>query len=293
MSRGIYDKGEEDKGFNELYTRWFQFAALCPLFRAHGADFPREPWAFGNPESRTYQTLLRFTNLRYRLMPYIYSLSWKVTSENYTMMRALPFDFMDDSAVFNINDQYMFGPSIMVCPVVQPLYYHRDNVKIDSSSYTREVYLPKGAEWYDFWTGKELEGGQEVKADASYETMPLFIRAGSVIPMGPFIQYSTERGDPIEIRIYSGADGRFTLYEDENDNYGYEKGIYSTIEFKWDDAHKRLTIGERKGSFPGMLKERTFDIVLVKESKGVGVDVSTIVDKTVRYSGKEVVVDFL
>jgi alpha-D-xyloside xylohydrolase len=292
FSNGAYEKGQEDNGFKELYTRWFQFAAFCPLFRAHGADFPREPWAFGTPESRTYQTLLKFTNLRYRLMPYIYSVAWKVTSQNYTMMRALPFDFMSDSAVYNINDQYMFGPSFMVCPVVRPLYYHRNNVKINSSSYTREVYLPKGAKWYNFWTGKKFDGGQKVEADALYETMPLFIRAGSIIPMGPFIQYSTERSDTIEIRIYPGADGEFTLYEDENDNYDYLKGFYSLTTFRWNDTQKRLTVGERKGSYPGMPKEHMFNIVLVKENKGVGVEASTMLDKTIKYSGKEVVVDF-
>ena len=292
FSNGAFEKGQEDEGFKELYTRWFQFAAFCPLFRAHGADFPREPWAFGPPESRTFQTLLKFTNLRYRLMPYIYSTAWKVTSDNYTMMRALPFDFLKDSAVYSINDQYMFGPSIMVCPVVQPLYYHRDNVKITSTSYIRDVYLPKGTRWYDFWTGRQSAGGQTIKADASYETMPLFIRSGSIIPMGPFVQYSTEKSDPIEVRIYPGADGEFTLYEDENDNYDYLKGLYSQIRFHWNDAQKNLTVGAREGSFPGMPKEHTFNFVLVKENKGTGVDVSTTIDKTIRYSGKETVVNF-
>ena len=292
FSNGAYEKGQEDEGFKELYTRWFQFAAFCPLFRAHGADFPREPWAFGAPESLTYQTLLKFTNLRYRLMPYIYSLAWEVTSENYTMMRALPFEFMNDPAVHTINDQYMFGPSIMVNPVVRPLYYHRNNVKINSSSFTREVYLPEGTEWFDFWTGKQFEGGQTVEADASYGTMPLFVRAGSIIPMGPFVQYATEQADPIEIRVYTGADGEFSLYEDENDNYNYQKRLYSLIGFQWDDAHKRLTIGARKGSYPGMPKEHTFNIVLVKEDNGVGVEISRGFGKTIKYSGKEVVLGF-
>jgi alpha-D-xyloside xylohydrolase len=292
FSNGAYEKGQEDEGFKELYTRWFQFAAFCPLFRAHGADFPREPWAFGTTESRTYQTLLKFTNLRYRLMPYIYSMAWKVTSENYTMMRALPFDFMSDSTVFNINDQYMFGPSIMVNPVVRPLYYHSDNVKVNLTNYTRKVYLPEGTVWHDFWTGKKFDGGQEIEVDASYETMPLFVRAGSIIPMGPFIQYSTEKSDPIEIRIYPGADGEFTLYEDEKDNYNYLKGFYSLTTFRWNDAQKRLTVEARKGFYPGMLKERTFNIVLVRENKGVGVEMPITLDKKIKYSGKEAVIDF-
>lgn len=287
FSRGEFEKGQEDEGFKELYTRWFQFAAFCPLFRAHGADFPREPWAFGNPESRTYKTLLKFTNLRYRLMPYTYSLAWKVTDEDYTIMRALLFDFMSDSATYDISDQYMFGPSFLVCPVVRPLYYLPDNIKMDSSAYLRKVYLPKGTEWFDFWTGKQFEGGQKVDADASYETMPLFIRAGSVIPMGPFIQYATEKSDPVEIRIYPGANGEFTLYEDENDNYDYEKGFYSNIEFKWNDATHTLTIGKRRGTFPGMLNTRTFDVVIVSPDHGTGVGVTERTDKVVKYAGAE------
>jgi alpha-D-xyloside xylohydrolase len=292
FANGAFEKGQEDEGFKELYTRWFQFAAFCPLFRAHGADFPREPWAFGTPESRTYQTLLKFTNLRYRLMPYIYSIAWKVTSENSTLMRALPFDFMKDSTVFNINDQYLFGPSILVNPVVRPLYYHPDNVKINTSSFTREVYLPKGTEWFDFWTGKRFEGGQKVEADASYETMPLFVKAGSIIPFGPFIQYSTEKEDPIELRIYPGADGEFALYEDENDNFNYENGAYSIITFKWDDKKKALTINGRQGSFSGMLAERKFNIVQVTVGTGVGIETVKKYDKIVTFKGKKVVVNW-
>ncbi len=289
FSNGVFEKGQEDEGFKELYTRWFQFAAFCPLFRAHGADFSREPWAFGTPESRTYRTLLKFTNLRYRLMPYIYSMAWKITNENYTLMRALPFDFMNDSATYNINNQYMFGPSIMVNPVVKPMYYHTNNVKIDSSDYKSEVYLPKGAQWFDFWTGKQYDGGQNIKADASFETMPLFVRAGSIIPFGPFIQYSTEKTDPLEIRIYTGSDGEFSLYEDENDNYSYEKGVYSLISFKWDNAQKILTISDRKGDFPSMQKNRTFNVVIVSDSKGKGVETTEIPTTTIQYVGKKMV----
>ncbi len=289
FSNGVFEKGQEDEGFKELYTRWFQFAAFCPLFRAHGADFPREPWAFGPEESKTYKTLLKFTNLRYRLMPYIYSLAWKVANENYTIMRALPFDFVNDTTTFSINDQYMFGPSIMVCPVVKPLYYLPDNVKMKTSEFTRDVYLPANIEWIDFWTGEKYEGGKIIKADASFETMPLFVRAGSIIPFGPFMQYATESCDPLEIRIYPGADAEFNLYEDENDNYDYEKGIYSLIPFKWNNDKKELTIGERKGEFPGMLKQRNFKIVLVNESRGNGVEITESPDKIVRYNGKETV----
>jgi alpha-D-xyloside xylohydrolase len=300
FSNGVFEKGQEDKGFLELYTRWFQFAAFCPLFRAHGADFPREPWAFVNQDSLTYRTLLKFTNLRYRLIPYLYSTAWRVTNENYTLMRALPFDFMNDSATYNINNQYMFGPSFLVNPVVEPLYYLPNSIKVEGSIapdantntkletksdyYAREVYLPKGTQWFDFWTGKSYSGGITLKADARFETMPLFVKAGSIIPMGPFIQYSTEKTDPLEIRIYPGANGKFTLYEDENDNYNYEKGVYSLIEFNWNDALKTLTISGRKGEFPGMLNKRKFEIVLVNENSGIGIETKGI-SKAIDYSG--------
>jgi alpha-D-xyloside xylohydrolase len=302
FSNAVFEKGQEDKGFHELYTRWFQFAAFCPLFRAHGADFPREPWAFATQDSLTYRTLLKFTNLRYRLMPYIYSIAWKVTNENYTMMRALPFDFMNDSATYNINNQYMFGPSFLVNPVVEPLYYLPNSIKVEgsiepdanttnkieakSNYFVRPVYLPKGTKWFDFWTGKNYEGGNTIKADARFETMPLFVKAGSIIPMGPFIQYSTEKTDPMEIRIYPGANGEFTLYEDENDNYNYEKGVYSLIEFHWNNALKTLTISNRKGEFPGMLNKRKFEIVLVNENSGIGIETPAIL-KAIDYSGKK------
>lgn len=291
FSNGVFEKGQEDEGFKELYTRWFQFAAFCPLFRAHGADFPREPWVFGSPDSKTYQTLLKFTNLRYRLMPYIYSLAWKVTNKDYTIMRALPFDFMNDSVTYTINDQYMFGPAFLVNPVVKPLYYLPNNIKLNSSDYTRDVYLPKNMKWFDFWTGKQFDGGKQIKSDARYETMPLYVKAGSIIPFGPFIQYSTEKNDPIELRIYSGADGEFTLYEDENDNYNYEKGVYSLINFKWDNNKKSLTISDRIGTFPGILKERTFNIVLVDGKKGMGINIADKFDKVLKYQGKKVIVN--
>lgn len=292
FSNGVFEKGQDDEGFKELYTRWFQFAAFCPLFRAHGADFPREPWAFGDPNSKTYATLLKFTNLRYRLMPYIYSLAWKVTNDNYTIMRALPFDFQSDSSTFTINDQYMFGPSFLVCPVVEPLYYRPNNVKVNNKELTKSVYLPEGTQWFDFWTGKQYTGGQIIKADAVFETMPLYVRSGSIVPMGPFIQYSTEKSDPLEIRIYPGADGEFTLYEDENDNYNYQKGIYSLISFKWNDARKTLTIEDRYGQFPGMLKDRSFSIVLAGTSTVNGVEVNTKPSKKINYSGKKLLVKF-
>jgi len=305
FSNGDYEKGQQDSAFHELYTRWFQFASFCPLFRAHGWHFPREPWAFGDSASQTYKTLLKFTNLRYRLLPYIYSQAWRVTNEDYTIMRGLTFDFQDDPATHDINNQYMFGPSFLVSPVVEPLYYLPNSIKVQGSiapdanttnkievntnHFVSSVYLPKGTQWYDFWTGKNYDGGKTIKADARFETMPLFVKAGSIIPMGPLVQYSTEKTDPIEIRIYPGADGEFALYEDENDNYNYEKGVFSLISFKWNDGQKTLTIDDRKGEFPGMLKERVFNITMVGEKSGMGVEIPLSFSKTIKYMGEKVI----
>lgn len=285
FSNGVFEKGQADEGFHELYTRWFQFAAFCPLFRAHGADFPREPWAFGDPSSRTYTTLLKFTELRYRLMPYIYSTASRVTSDGYTMMRSLLFDFPSDTACYTINDQFLFGPSILVNPVMEPMYSLPGNVPVKNASFTRSVHLPAGAAWVDLWTGAAHAGGQQITADASFTTMPLFIRVGSIIPFGPKMQYATERTDPIELRIYPGADGSFTLYEDENDSYRYEKGVCSRIEFRWKDAAKELTIGGRNGSFPGMVQNRKFRIVIVKGAHGSGLSETEQPDRIVSYNG--------
>ena len=291
FSNGDFEKGQQDSAFHELYTRWFQFASFCPLFRAHGWHFPREPWAFGDSTSRTYKTLLKFTNLRYRLLPYIYSQAWKVTNENYTIMRGLLFDFPDDSKVYDINDQYMFGRSFLIAPVVTPLYFQPGNVKMNTKDFSRSVYLPSNSDWIDFWTGKKYSGGQEINTDASFETMPLFVKAGSIIPMGPFVQFTTEKTDPVEIRIYPGANGEFVLYEDENDNYNYEKGLYSLIKFKWDDTAKTITIEDRNGEYPGMMKNRNFSIALVNENNGTGINISKQT-KNIGYSGEKKIIKF-
>jgi alpha-D-xyloside xylohydrolase len=275
---GDFDGGLADDNYKELYVHWFQFGVFCPIFRAHGTDFPREIWRFGEPGSWAYDALLKFDNLRYRLLPYIYSMAWKISNEGYTLMRGLVMDFRHDHQVFEIGDQFMFGTSILVNPVTKP------------KATFREVYLPLGSNWYNFWTGKKYSGGQTLPVPAPIDEIPLFIKAGSIIPMGPFIQYATESVDPIEIRIYPGADGNFTLYEDENDNYNYEKGVYSTIDFKWDDKSRQLIIEDRKGEFPKMLKSRKFYIILVTEGKGVGVDLVQNPDKIIQYDGKKIVV---
>lgn len=257
----------------KLFTRWFQFGSFSPIFRIHGKG---ERAIFSkNWDEKTRDILLKYDNLRYRLTPYNYSLGWKVTNEAYTIMRNLVFDFRNDPNIHSIPDQYMYGPAFLVNPVT------------DSLATSRKVYLPAKTKWYDFWTGKQCAGGQTIDAVAPIETMPLYVRAGAVVPMGPFIQYAEEKSsEPMEIRIYPGADGTFTLYSDENDTYNYEKGAYATVDLQWNDRKKTLTIGDRKGSFPGMETTQKFNIVLVSQSEGVGIGISKNPVKSVTYAGK-------
>lgn len=430
---GVFSKGGKDPAYQELYARMFQFGAFCPIFRSHGSETPREIWEF----DEFSESLVKINHLRYRLMPYIYSLAWRVTDEGYTIMRGLAMDFTEDVKTYNINDQFMFGPAIMVCPVTEYMihhppensvlitpghfrtrdgkpglhasYYKDPDYKIMSheeivpdinylwytgrpdyvtdSAYairwegklipaqsgkhqfhikcydakriildgkelpfiytsveqytdfvqleagkeydfvmetenrstgaakvklywktpdifkreataekrqkTRPVYLPARSEWTDFWTGKTMSGGQIINADAAIDKLPLLVKAGSIIPMGPFIQYSTEKAaDPVELRIYPGADATFTLYEDENDNYNYEKGVYSVINFHWDDLKQQLTVHERKGKFPGMLETRKFNLVVVKENHGTGIEATSKPDMIITYNGEQQVVKF-
>ena len=430
---GVFNTGGKQPSYQELYTRMFQLGTFCPIFRSHGSETPREIWEMGE----FVPDLIKFDNLRYRLLPYIYSLAWKVTSEDYTIMRGLPMDFSDDKNTYNIDNQFMFGPSIMVCPVTRFMYYrppskselvpaecfktndgkpgllaryykdrnysvlgkeeidpdininwyggrpdyvtdsmysirwegklipketgkyqfhmlsfdakriildgktvpvvytsteqYTDFVNLEAGKEysfvlenennqtgaarmilnwktpsmwaldeepvnvekTEEVYLPGEITWYDFWTGKKYDGGKKATFDAPIDKIPLLVKAGSIIPMGPFLQYSTEKpADPLELRIYTGANGHFSLYEDENDNYNYEKGVYSTIDFTWDDASRSLTIGKRSGEFPGMLKKRTIKVILVDEKHGTGVEVSEENDKVIVYNGDEQKIDF-
>jgi len=212
------------------------------------------------------------------MLPYIYSLAWKTTSEAYTPMRPLVMDFRGDERAENIGDQFMYGPAFLVNPVTE------------SGVSTRQVYLPK-ALWYDFWTGTASEGGRTVNAITPLQQLPLYVRAGSILPLGPDMEWSTEGpADPIELRIYKGADGDFTIYEDENDNYNYEKGVHANISLHWDDKAQTLTIGERKGQFPGMLQNRSFRVVFVRENHGVGINPTDEADKIVQYSGQQVTV---
>ena len=267
----------------ELFTRWFQFGAFSPIFRIHGKG---ERALFSdNWDAPMKSVLLKYDNLRYRLMPYIYSLSRRVTKEGYTIMRSLAFDFPNDPAIKSISDQYMFGSAFLVNPVTEQMYSLPNSKNIKK---TRKVYLPEPANWYDFWTGKILKGGQTIHAAAPIETLPLYIKAGSILPMGPYLQYATEKAaDPLEIRVYTGADAEFVLYEDENDTYNYEQGKFATIVMDWNEATKTLIIKNRNGEFPGMLKDRTFHIVWVNATNGQGIEPG-LKFEIIKYSGQEI-----
>lgn len=431
--------GVNNPGYRELYVRWFQFGAFNPIFRSHGTDAPREPWNFGKPGEWAYDAIIKFDRLRYRIMPYIYSLAWQVTHSGYTIMRALPMNFPQDTAVYHTDNQYMFGPSIMVNPVTEHMYYGEsylnrlvppsclrspagkegffraeyfnganfDTLMVDSlqketlfdlylgrdlppqvnwernsvrwtgsfktlsageyefwltsddavrfymdgkniidgwnnkgidttyrvtmpleagCSYsfniefarmsnatklrfawrtpgmvmkqfdparengTREVYLPEvPGGWYDFWTGEVTQGGKTVEREVPIDIIPLYIKAGSIIPMGPDEQYASEKvSGPIELRIYTGADATFDLYDDEGDNYNYEKGVYSIIPISWNEKEQKLTIGKRTGSYPGMPEKITFNIVWVSPNHGNGVERVPKPDKSLNYNGQSV-----
>lgn len=291
-----YPLGNADPAYQELYVRWFQFGAFCPLFRSHGTNTPREIYQFGSKGDWAFDVQADFLRLRYQLMPYIYSLSRKVTANAYTIMRGLPMDFPADTNVYKINNQYMFGPSLLVNPVTAPLYSKAPAVKGGKSSMdfsvTKNVklYLPKGI-WYNFWTGEKITGGQHISCQAPISQLPLFVKAGSIIPIGPDVQFAAENNTkPITLRIYPGKDADFELYEDENDNYNYEKGMFSTIKFHWNDKEKTLTIDKREGAYPGMLANRLFQMELISKNSGTGIKTSNTAIKKINYSGSRVLV---
>lgn len=267
-----------DEKYHELLTRWYQWGAFSPIFRMHGYQTETEPWKYGQTVEDNMRKML---NLRYRLLPYIYSEAWQVTKNGSTMMRGMVMDFNGDSEAVKQPYEYMFGKAFLVAPMTE------------AGKTQRDVYLPKSTDWYDFWTGQRMKGGQTVKADAPLDRIPLFIKAGSIVPMGPIVQHSGEKtADALEIRVFGGADGEFTLYDDEGDNYNYEKGASSTISFSWNDAKKTLTINDRKGSFAGMLAERKFNIILVGVNKGISSVVTEKFDKELAYKGKKIVAKF-
>jgi alpha-D-xyloside xylohydrolase len=264
-----------DEKYHELLTRWYQWGTFNPIFRIHGYQTETEPWKYGQ---KVEDNMRKMMNLRYRLLPYIYSEAWQVTKNGSTMMRPLVMDFNTDTTAVNHQYQYMFGKSVLVAPVTEA----------NASEWT--VYLPKSAGWFDFWTGKHFNGGQSIKTDAPLDKIPLFVKAGSIIPMGKIIQYTGEKSaDTLEIRVYKGADAKFDLYEDEGDNYNYEKGRYTIVSFNWNEKSQSLTISDRKGNYTGSLAKRIFNVVVVSENKGSGIHSNSIGEK-VNYTGTKVVI---
>jgi len=270
------DRPPNDPGYQELYTRWFEFGVFCPIFRTHGHRAHNELWTYDKVEP----ILLNYDKLRYRLMPYIYSLAWRVTDLDYTIQRPLVMDWRTDPKTWNIGDQFMFGPAVLVSPVLKQDATHRT------------VYLPESPLWYDFWTGASTKGGREVEAEASLDRIPLFVRAGSIVPLGPEIEYADQKpAGPIELRIFRGANGKFDLYEDEGDTYNYEKGAHALIPLRWSETDKTLTIGDRDGRYPGMPKELAFNIVWVSPGHGVGETVVDRPDRVIHYQGEAISVE--
>lgn len=261
------DGGAHNPEFQELYVRWLQFATYTPMMRSHGTDIPREIYQFGKKGDWAYDAIEKNIKLRYRLIPYLYSTAWSVTSASASILNALPLVYPQDKNVLNCTDEFLFGNSFLVAPVIEPMYTSRKDGKVTADFGRvgkRQVYLPKGSNWIDFWTGETLTGGQSIDRETPVDLTPVYVKSGSILPWGPEVQYASQKDwSKLEIRVYPGADATFTLYEDEKDNYNYENGAFSTITFNWNDADRTLRISDCKGSFPGMLKKRIFQVVLV------------------------------
>ncbi len=256
--------------YHELLARWIEYSAFCPLFRMHGDQTETEIWKFGKQVEDIFR---KYDRLRYRMLPYIYSTAWKVTNDGYTPMRGLPLDFRNDPNTFDIPDQFMFGASMLVNPVTE------------AGATNRTLYLPQGQDWWDFWTGETSRGGTRVDSDAPLDKIPLYVRAGSILPLGPANESTVQNADPMELRIYPGRNADFVLYEDDGETYGYERGDYSTIPIHWDDSSSTLTIGPRAGDFPGMPKQRVLRLVWVSNGHGVGPDMEAHFDQEVHFDG--------
>ncbi len=302
---GVYKRngGANNPMFQELYVRWLQYGTFTPMMRSHGTDVPREIYQFGKKGDVVYDAIEKFINLRYSMLPYIYSVSWDVSKNNSSFLRALSVDFSSDKKTWDINNEYLFGKSFLVAPILNPQYTPEKFIKTDENqgwdkkdetkenslsnidftqNKTVKVYLPAGADWFDFWTNEKHKGGQEIEKSVNLQSIPLYVKAESIIPFGPDVQYATEKKwDNLTIKIYPGKDADFVLYEDEFDNYNYEKGDYSEIPFHWNENSKTLTIDPRKGNFKGMIDKRTFNVMLPDGQQ-----------KSMSYSGKKVNVNF-
>ena len=297
------DSASKNPLYQELYVRWLQFGTFNPMMRSHGTDVYREIYKFGKKGEPVYDAIEKMIGLRYSLLPYIYSTSWEVSNRQSSFMRALMMDFVDDRKVWDINDEYMFGKSLLVAPIAHAQYTPEAVVKVseeegwnrDGAKKTKtdvavdfmetkstNIYLPAGTLWYDFWTNEKHEGGKEIAKETTLDVIPLYVKAGSIIPVGPQVQYATEKPwDHLELKVYAGANGNFILYEDEFDNYNYEKGAYTEIPISWNNASRKLRIGARKGAYEGMLKNRKFTVTLQDGTQ-----------KSVDYNGKAISVRF-
>ena len=297
------DSASKNPLYQELYVRWLQFGTFNPMMRSHGTDVYREIYKFGKKGEPVYDAIEKMIGLRYSLLPYIYSTSWEVSNRQSSFMRALMMDFVDDRKVWDINDEYMFGKSLLVAPIAHAQYTPEAVVKVseeegwnrDGAKKTKtdvavdfmetkstNIYLPAGTLWYDFWTNEKHEGGKEITKETTLDVIPLYVKAGSIIPVGPQVQYATEKPwDHLELKVYAGANGNFILYEDEFDNYNYEKGVYTEIPISWNNTSRKLTIGARKGAYEGMLKNRKFTVTLQDGTQ-----------KNVDYNGKAISVKF-
>jgi alpha-D-xyloside xylohydrolase len=259
--------------YHELLIRWFQFGAFCPIFRIHGYQSKTEMWNYGPDVEKI---LTQYDDLRYRLLPYIYSAAWGVTNRGEVLMKALPYVYPNDLSVRNVEDQFLFGDSLLVNPVTE------------RNATSRRVILPSGTGWFDFWTGEKVRGGQTMLANAPLDRIPIYVKQGSIVPMGPIVQSAADPQDPIELRIYGGADADFQLYEDSGDSYAYERGAKATIHFHWDQDKNTLLIGDRSGTFPGMQNSRNFRIILVRPGHGIGAGSDSRADRSITYAGHQV-----
>ena len=267
-----YERDTRDPDYEELYLRWFQYGVFCPILRTHGhrSNDTNELFSYG---AKT-PILISYDKLRYRLLPYIYSLAWRVTNDAYTIQRGLPMDWPSDQRVRDVGDQFMFGPAFLVAPVTEP------------GATARSVYLPQAPAWYDFWTGTRLTGNQTIEAQAPLERIPLYVRAGSIVPLGPVVQDADEQVTMLEVRVYPGADGDFEWYSDAGDTYDYEKGLHCTVPMHWDDTARTLTLGEAVGRYPGMPEHVQIRLVIVGEARGSGAEMASASDGEGNYHGK-------
>jgi alpha-D-xyloside xylohydrolase len=267
-----YERDTRDPDYEELYVRWFQYGVFCPILRTHGhrSNDTNELFSYGAQTA----TLIAYDQLRYRLLPYIYSLAWRVTRDDYTMQRGLPMDWPADERVRDIGDQFMFGPAFLVAPVTEP------------GATTREVYLPGASAWYDFWTGERLPASNTIQARAPLDRIPVYVRAGSIVPLGPVVENADVQPDRLELRVYPGADGDFEWYSDAGDTYDYENGLYRTVPIHWDDSARTLTLGDSQQRFPGMPERVHIRLVVVRDAHGAGSGITAASDGEGVYDGK-------